>query len=319
MQLSRLRLLGALFAMALLAAACGSDATPTETAAEADAPAATNEDDSTEAADPATDDDAMDDDAMDEHDADHGDDSDEDHDHGDHDHEGHGSLAEVAEGDPIPGVDVSFAETDDPGMFMMTVTLTNFTITPDNVDGDSVPNEGHMHLLIDGEKLERFYETERMIAVPEGEHLVEVELNTNDHAAWAVDGVAIRAGETLAGSGEAMTDDGHDHDDDHDHSNANAAIEEGLSPDDATVMVTAAFTGGKVDTESDRVEVSLGDIVMVTVASDVDEEVHVHGYDILADVGPDADGVILFTADVPGRFEIEFETSRAFIAEIVVS
>ena len=69
----------------------------------------------------------------------------------------------------------------------------------------------------------------------------------------------------------------------------------------------------------ERVEVSVDDVVMVMITSDVAEQAHVHGYDILADVGPDADGTILFTADTPGRFEIEFETSGAFIAELVVS
>ncbi len=293
-----LRLIGALFAVALVATACGSETTATDTGAiDADAAetATTTTGDVSDAGDPT---------------------SEEDHDH-DHHHEDHSRLAEVADGDPIPAVAVDFAETDEPGMFVMTVALTNFTITPDDIDGESVPNEGHMHLLIDGEKVERFVDTERMITVPEGEHLVEVELNTNDHAAWAVDGVAIRAGATLTGSGEARIDDSHDHD--HDHSNANAAIEDGLTAADATVTLTAAFAAGDVVTETDRVEVDLGDIVMVIVESDVAEEVHVHGYDILAAVGPDTDGMILFTADVPGRFEIEFETSRAFIAEIVVS
>lgn len=274
-----MRLLGALFAVALVASACGGS-TATTTAS------STN--------DAATED------------AEHGDDHDD----------GHAALLEVNPDAPTPGVAIELAETDMPGMFDLTVALTNFAITPDNVDGDPVDNEGHMHLLIDGEKVERFYDLERQVMVPEGEHLVEVEINANNHSAYTVDGVAIRAGETVTGSGEAEAGS-HGHDD---HSSATAAIEEGLSMDDATISVTATFAEGTVTLDSeDRIEAAIGDIVMIAVSSDVAEQAHLHGYDILATVSPDETAMMLFTAVTPGKFELEFETSGTFIAELVVS
>jgi len=282
----RLRLLGALFAVALVAAACGSDAMTTEAADAAQ-----------------TDDDAVSDiqdDEMGDHDDDHEDDSadgedvDAEHDHG-------ATTIDVDTSKPIPEVAITLDETDEPGVFDMTISLADFTITPENVDGDPVDNEGHMHLLLDGEKVERFYDLERQVNVPEGDHLVEVELNANNHLAYSIDSVPIRTGITVAGSGHAEHDDGPD------------------APD-ANVTIIATLEGGNVSLEGDdRVKVSLDDVVMIMITADVEEEAHLHGYDLLINVTPGESAMILFTADTAGRFEIEFEKSGAFIAELEVS
>ena len=294
-----LRLISALFAVALFASACGGS-TATDTSSSFDDTAI----DDTAIDDTATDDTATDDESV-EH-------TDE---HGDNEHSTHASVIDVDPNLPIPAVAIELTETDTAGMFDLSVTLTNFTVTPDNVDGDPVDNEGHMHLLIDGERVERFYDLERQIMVPEGEHVVEVEINANNHSAYAVDGEPIRAGETV-GAGEAAASS-HDHGD---HSNASAATEDGLTSDDATVSVTATLANGEVSLDTDdRVEASIGDVVMILVSSDVSEEAHLHGYDILASVEPGEATMMLFTADTAGKFELEFEASGMFIAELVVS
>ncbi len=56
-----------------------------------------------------------------------------------------------------------------------------------------------------------------------------------------------------------------------------------------------------------RAEVPRGEDVTITVTADVTDEVHVHGYDLLAVVSPDAPAVIEFTATIPGIFEVELE------------
>jgi len=280
-----LRLLGALFAVSLFAAACGTS-TATDTASTAG---------NTEMEDIG---------ASDEHGDDHTD-----------GHDAHSSVLEVDPNLPIPDVSIELIETDTPGLFDLTVTLTNFTITPDNVDGDPIDNEGHMHLLIDGEKVERFYDLERQVTVPDGEHLVEVEVNANNHSAYAVDGAPIRDGATVTGAGEAKSD-GHSHD----HSNAAGAVEDGLTMEDADITVAATYDEGEVSLDTaDRIEAAVGDVVMIMVTSDVAEQAHLHGYDILAAVEPGDAAMMLFTADTPGKFEIEFEESGTFIAELVVS
>ena len=45
---------------------------------------------------------------------------------------------------------------------------------------------------------------------------------------------------------------------------------------------------------------------------------HLHGYDLSADVAPGSPATIQFTADVPGRFEIELEDLGVQIAELEV-
>jgi hypothetical protein len=72
-------------------------------------------------------------------------------------------------------------------------------------------------------------------------------------------------------------------------------------------------TGGIV-----RAEAKKGDPVVVIVRSDVADEVHVHGYDLMADVDPGKPVRIEFTADLTGRFEIELEGRGKQIAQLTV-
>lgn len=299
-----LRLLGALFAVALLATACGSS-TATETIAQAEPATSTAEeavaDDSSEARE---EDEAMK--SMEDVD------EDASHDEGEHSHDegeghSHDDVLEVNADAPTPAVEIELTETDVPGVFDLAVSLTNFTITPDNVDADPIDNEGHMHLYLDGERVERFFDVDHQVTVPDGEHVVEVELSSNSHLAYAVDGEPIRAVATVVSTAEpAGSDSQGDNGEDVQETPANSIV--------------ATFVGGSVElVGDDRVEVAVGDVVTVMIESDVVEEVHLHGYDIFADVGPDEAAMMLFTADTPGRFEIEFESSGIFIAELVVS
>ena len=99
-------------------------------------------------------------------------------------------------------------------------------------------------------------------------------------------------------------------------------------PETTTAATTAAepepvrldytVSGGRPEGGIARDSVSQGRIVVITVTSDVADEVHLHGYDLSADVAPGAPAVIRFTADVPGRFEVELENSGVQIAELEV-
>ena len=68
----------------------------------------------------------------------------------------------------------------------------------------------------------------------------------------------------------------------------------------------------------ERVTVRQGDLVSVYVASDVADEVHVHGYDLSYDVDAGGTARIEFTANVPGRFEVELEERGVQIADLTV-
>jgi ABC-type glycerol-3-phosphate transport system substrate-binding protein len=79
------------------------------------------------------------------------------------------------------------------------------------------------------------------------------------------------------------------------------------------VVVNAAPKGGIV-----RETVKKGDRVVLTVRSDVADEVHLHGYDISRDVAAGGTVRIRFRAKVPGRFEVELEQRKVQIAELTV-
>jgi FtsP/CotA-like multicopper oxidase with cupredoxin domain len=67
-----------------------------------------------------------------------------------------------------------------------------------------------------------------------------------------------------------------------------------------------------------RKTVQKGARVTLVVTADHSEEVHVHGYDLKADVAPGKPAKIGFHADTPGRFEIELEHAGKQIAELTV-
>jgi len=61
-----------------------------------------------------------------------------------------------------------------------------------------------------------------------------------------------------------------------------------------------------------------GETVHFRVRSPVDEEVHVHGYDLKKDVKAGQTAAMVFKATIDGIFEIEFENSAKQIAELRV-
>lgn len=86
---------------------------------------------------------------------------------------------------------------------------------------------------------------------------------------------------------------------------------------EATQLVVTIRGGEPVDGIV-RAEAHKGDPVVVIVRSDVADEVHVHGYDLMADVAPGKPVRIEFTADLTGRFEIELEGRGKQIAQLTV-
>lgn len=67
-----------------------------------------------------------------------------------------------------------------------------------------------------------------------------------------------------------------------------------------------------------RIAIERGQRVTLVVSADVADEVHVHGYDLMADVAPGSPARISFKASVPGRFEVELENRAIPIAELRV-
>ena len=65
-----------------------------------------------------------------------------------------------------------------------------------------------------------------------------------------------------------------------------------------------------------RLEYESGRRVRFTVHSDVADEVHVHGFDIMKDVPANGSVRFEFPADIEGVFEVELETAHVQIAEL---
>jgi FtsP/CotA-like multicopper oxidase with cupredoxin domain len=93
-----------------------------------------------------------------------------------------------------------------------------------------------------------------------------------------------------------------------------ATTEEG--PDVVRVRIQV---GPKGPSGVRRIEVEEGQDVVLTVRSQVADHIHVHGYDLLADVRPGRPARFEFRATLPGRFEIELEDRGEQIAQLRVS
>jgi hypothetical protein len=65
-----------------------------------------------------------------------------------------------------------------------------------------------------------------------------------------------------------------------------------------------------------RVTVARGRRVILNVTSDVSDHVHLHGYDLMQDVGPGMPARIAFRATRPGTVEAELEDRGVPIARI---
>jgi FtsP/CotA-like multicopper oxidase with cupredoxin domain len=82
--------------------------------------------------------------------------------------------------------------------------------------------------------------------------------------------------------------------------------------------VNVVFRNGEVVGGLVEADVEQGARVRLTVRADVTDEVHLHGYDLFADVAPGRPGRISFTADDPGEFEAELEALATPVAELRV-
>jgi hypothetical protein len=91
----------------------------------------------------------------------------------------------------------------------------------------------------------------------------------------------------------------------------------------------SASMGGKVPTIVIRngepvggikqLEYDAGDEIRFEVSSDVADEVHVHGYDLMQDVPAGGTVSFDFPAEIEGIFEAELEGRKEQIAEITVN
>jgi hypothetical protein len=89
-------------------------------------------------------------------------------------------------------------------------------------------------------------------------------------------------------------------------------------PAPTQTVVQISYAGGKLAGGIKQVKVDKGMRVVLVVRSDVADEVHVHGIDIMRDVAPGTPARVSFVASAPGRYEVELEERGLQIADIQV-
>ena len=87
---------------------------------------------------------------------------------------------------------------------------------------------------------------------------------------------------------------------------------------DTPTVVRITVVDGQPKDGIVRTTVNKGDQVVLVVTSDVADEIHLHGYDIMRDVEAGGTVRLPFTATIPGRFEAELESRGVQIADISV-
>ncbi|MDE0496876.1 MAG: hypothetical protein OXH86_05950 [Acidimicrobiaceae bacterium] len=105
----------------------------------------------------------------------------------------HAATREVAAGSAVPTV--ALEVTPDPASgWNVQIALGNFRLAPERASTDHVEGEGHMHMYIDGAKVNRLYGLWYHLGHLEpGEREIRVELSANDHATLTHNGEPIDA------------------------------------------------------------------------------------------------------------------------------
>ena len=182
----------------------------------------------------------------------------------------------------LPTVRLTMHPEPDNGWYLNLET-TNFMFAPAHAGGKAVMGEGHAHLYVDGEEVDRIYgPDEFMMPLSPGQHLVEVDLNTNDHHPYK-------------GSDGRLAGDRY-----------KVVIPEGGGPFPPVTQTHAyQLKDGALVGADETLRVKEGDVVALRWSTDKPVQLHLHGYDVETDLTPEVDTTILFVANMVGRYPIE--------------
>jgi hypothetical protein len=192
-------------------------------------------------------------------------------------------------GDPVvvpagqrPTVRLTLHPEPDHGWYVSLET-TNFTFAPAHAGGKAVTGEGHGHLYLDGEEIDRLYgPDEFMKPLSPGQHVVEVVLNSNDHRPYKGDDGRLAA------------------------DSYKVVIPEGDAPFPPVTQAHAyQLKAGALVGAEETLRVKKGDVVALRWSTDTPLELHMHGYDVETELTPEMDTTMLFVANMVGRFPIE--------------
>jgi heme/copper-type cytochrome/quinol oxidase subunit 2 len=89
------------------------------------------------------------------------------------------------------------------------------------------------------------------------------------------------------------------------------------SPEPAPTMIEVTVENGVVHAPTEPTA-HQGDEVRIVVRADVTDEVHLHGYDLHADVAPDRPATIEFVATATGVYECELEDAGKLLFRLEI-
>jgi len=89
------------------------------------------------------------------------------------------------------------------------------------------------------------------------------------------------------------------------------------SPEPDRTVIEVTYRDGAVQGPT-SFTVTQGDRVRLLVHADVSDEVHFHGYDLMADVTPEDPARIDFVANAAGRYEVELEGAGQALFELEI-
>ena len=117
----------------------------------------------------------------------------------DHSLHGMGSPLNVVDPDKAPKMTME-VDTNQDRTVSVSLQTENFKfVEPVEEPAVHVDGEGHGHLYLNGLKIQRMYLPSTTIgALPTGQHIVSVTINTNDHRFYAVNGERVEASETVS-------------------------------------------------------------------------------------------------------------------------
>lgn len=117
-------------------------------------------------------------------------------DHSQMDHSMHqmGTAIEMGSDQNPPSIEMTVAQNANK-TWSINLTTQNFEFfEPETEPLEHKEGQGHGHLYLNGLKLQRMYSNTATIgALPAGQHIISVTLNSNDHRAFSVEGAPITA------------------------------------------------------------------------------------------------------------------------------
>ena len=115
-----------------------------------------------------------------------------------HGSDAHAAMSQEPLESEIPVIFAIAAEVEDGGGVNVRIGTRRWNWAPQNVNAAHVPGEGHAHIYVNGEKLNRVYGPYYHIpGLSPGDHEIRVTLNANSHNALTLNGEPIEATTTV--------------------------------------------------------------------------------------------------------------------------